>query len=61
MNDEIESGGIQDLSQNNNNKKKKLLNSFIFGIEIVYKDVEHGTFVTIQSITIIYSTKRNGI
>lgn len=33
-----------------------LLNSFIFGIEMVYKDVEHCTFITIQSTTIIYST-----
>lgn len=52
---------VQHLSQINIKKEKNVFAHSYFGIEIVYKDVEHRTFVTIQSITIIYSTKRNGI
>lgn len=55
---------IQHLTRKIFAKKKKLFAELIhyFGIEIVYKDVDHSTLVTIQSTTIIYTTEsENGI
>lgn len=53
---------VQDLSQNNIHTQKKSAELIhIWHRNGIYKDVEHSTFVTIQSITIINSTERNGI